>query len=111
MHPAAFLLPWGPFLGFGRGGSFRCALFFEEELMEIFIRNLPYSVTRDEIHACLEQWGEVSYVRAPCDETGSFRGFAFIGMNDEDALLAIEELNGREWGGRRIDAARAKPRK
>jgi len=79
--------------------------------MEIFIRNLPFSITRDEIRACFEQWGEVAYVRTPRDELGNLRGFAFVGMvHARDAMLAIQELNGEEWRGRRVDVSQARQR-
>lgn len=75
----------------------------------IFIGNLNYSTTSRELTELLETVGEVADLYLPNDRaTGRPRGFAFAEMGSpEDAEAAIEQLNGKELGGRelRINAA------
>ncbi|MFP4369358.1 MAG: RNA recognition motif domain-containing protein [Bacteroidota bacterium] len=79
--------------------------------MTIYIGNLPFSATTDEIQALFEQYGEVSSVKLITDRaTGKPKGFGFVEMEDEDAQNAIESLEGSEFGGRNIRVNEARER-
>ena len=76
---------------------------------KLFVGNLPYSATEEELRELFAQYGEVQSVKLITDrETGRPRGFAFIEM---EAQAAIDALNGTELGGRnlRVDVARERP--
>jgi RNA recognition motif-containing protein len=79
---------------------------------KIFVGNLPYAATNDEIHGSFTQYGEVVSTRIITDrETGRSKGFAFVEMaNDEEAQAAIDSLNGAEYLGRTIVVNEARPR-
>jgi len=77
----------------------------------IYVGNLPWSVTEDEVRAAFEAFGEVTSVKLIEDrETGRPRGFGFVEMEDAGALEAIESLDGKDFGGRNIKVNEAKPR-
>jgi len=77
----------------------------------IYVGNLPWSVTEDEVRAAFEAFGEVTSVKLVEDrETGRPRGFGFVEMEDAGALEAIESLDGKDFGGRNIKVNEAKPR-
>ncbi|MCW0482603.1 RNA recognition motif domain-containing protein [Gaoshiqia sediminis] len=70
--------------------------------MNIFVGNLNYSITEDDIREIFEEYGELSSVKLISDKfTGKSKGFGFVEMaNDDEAKKAIEELNGAEVEGR-----------
>lgn len=72
--------------------------------MNIFIGNLNYDLTEDDIREVFEEYGELSSVKVISDKfTGRSKGFGFVEMtNDDEAKKAIEELNGAEVEGRSI---------
>ena len=78
----------------------------------IYVGNLAWSATESEIRNAFEAHGEVTSVKLIEDrETGRPRGFGFVEMSDDSAALAaIEELNGKDIGGRAINVNEAKPR-
>jgi RNA recognition motif-containing protein len=80
---------------------------------KIYVGNLPFSTTEDELRRLFEQHGTVESVAVITDrETGRPRGFAFVEMNDPSgADAAIQVLNGRELGGRalRVNEATQRP--
>lgn len=77
----------------------------------IYVGNLPWSATEDEIHDLFAQYGEVASVKLISDrETGRPRGFGFVEMEDAEAQKAIEALEGTEFGGRTLRVNEAKPR-
>ncbi len=80
--------------------------------MTIYIGNLSYSATEDDLRTVFADYGEVKRVTLPTDrETGRVRGFAFVEMNEETQEdAAITELDGAEWMGRQIKVNKAKPR-
>ena len=80
--------------------------------MSVYIGNLAYPVTSDELTIVFSQYGVVRRVQLPIDrETGQTRGFAFVEMEtDEQEDKAIEELNEAEWMGRELRASKAKPK-
>ena len=72
--------------------------------MNIYVGNLPFSMTEDDLRATFEAHGEVSSANVIVDrQTGRSRGFAFVEMpNDTEAQTAIEALNGHPIGGREL---------
>ena len=80
--------------------------------MTIYVGNLSYRATEEDLTAVFAEYGAVKRVVLPTDrETGRMRGFAFVDMNEdaqEDA--AITELDGAEWMGRQLRVNKAKPR-
>lgn len=82
-------------------------------MAKIYVGNLPFSTTDEELRALFSQHGTVESVSLPTDrETGRPRGFAFVEMNQADAARAIQSLNGKDMGGRplRVNEAQDKPR-
>lgn len=78
----------------------------------IYVGNLPFSATEDEVRNLFSAYGAVHTVKLISDrDTGRPRGFGFVGMNDGDAEAAISSINGMEMGGRtlRVNEAREKP--
>src|SRR5688500_16180573 len=80
----------------------------------LYVGNLPFSATADDVRSAFEGVGEVSDVHLVVDrETGRARGFAFVTMGtDEAAQTAISQLNGALLGGRplRVNEAEDGPR-
>jgi len=77
----------------------------------IYVGNLPWSATEEELHDLFGQFGGVTSVKLVSDrDTGRPRGFAFVEMEDADAAKAIEALEGTEFGGRTLRVNEAKPR-
>lgn len=80
--------------------------------MSIFIGNLSYEVTQDDLKEVFAEYGTVNRVQVPVDrETGKVRGFAFVEMGTEaEETAAIEALDGAQWMGRDLKVSKAKPR-
>ena len=80
--------------------------------MNIFVGNLAYSATDHDLRQLFEQYGVVDKVNLITDrDTGRPRGFGFVEMPDSQAArAAIQELQGKEFGGRVITVNEAKPR-
>ncbi len=80
--------------------------------MNIYVGNLPYSITPDEVKNVFSAYGEVAAVRLVKDrETGRAKGFGFVEMHDEaQAKAALEAMNGQEIGGRKVVVNEANPR-
>lgn len=80
--------------------------------MSIYVGNLSYSVTQDELEQVFQEYGTVNRVHLPTDrETGRVRGFAFVELSSEaEEEAAIEALDGAEWMGRDLKVNKAKPR-
>ncbi len=80
--------------------------------MSIYVGNLSYEVTQDELNQVFAEYGTVKRVQLPTDrETGRLRGFAFVEMGTEaEETAAIEALDGAEWMGRDLKVNKAKPR-
>jgi len=82
-------------------------------MAKIYVGNLPFTATDAEIRTLFSQHGTVESISIPTDrETGRPRGFGFVEMNQSDASRAIQNLNGKEMGGRalRVNEAQDKPR-
>ena len=80
--------------------------------MSIYVGNLSYDVTREDVEDVFAEYGRVSRVSLPMDrESGRPRGFAFVEMSaKEEESKAIEALDGAEWMGRTMRVNEAKPR-
>jgi RNA recognition motif-containing protein len=78
----------------------------------LYVGNLGYAVTSEELQGLFEQYGSVISAQVLSDrETGRSRGFGFVEMdNDAEAEAAIEQLDGTEHGGRRLTVNEARPR-
>jgi RNA recognition motif-containing protein len=78
---------------------------------KLYVGNLPFSATQEELRALFGQHGQVLGVTIVTDrETGQSRGFAFVEMDDKGAIDAIAALNETEMGGRTLRIDEAKPR-
>ncbi len=80
--------------------------------MSIYVGNLDYSVTQDDLNEVFAEYGTVKRVHLPTDrETGRMRGFGFVEMSSEsEESNAISELDGAEWMGRELKVNPARPR-
>ncbi|MCI0401632.1 MAG: RNA-binding protein [Gammaproteobacteria bacterium] len=80
--------------------------------MKIYVGNLSYGVTEDEIKNLFSQYGEVSSVSMITDKfTGQSKGFGFVEMaKQSEAEEAIKSLNGSSMKGRNIKVNQARPR-
>ncbi len=80
--------------------------------MNIYVGNLPYDLDRDALRDIFAAFGQVANARIVSDrETGRSKGFGFVEMaNDSEAQQAIEALNGKDAGGRKMVVNEARPR-
>jgi len=80
--------------------------------MNIYVGNLPYSASEDELRTAFAAFGEVTSVNLISDKfTGQSKGFAFVEMADNSSAdAAIKGLNETPMGGRNIKVNQAKPR-
>lgn len=80
--------------------------------MSIYVGNLAYEVTPEDLTTAFSEYGTVNRATIPTDrETGRSRGFGFVEMAEEaHEEAAIEALDGAEWMGRRLRVNKAKPR-
>lgn len=80
--------------------------------MNIYVGNLSYSLSEQELRDAFAAHGEVSSVKILSDrETGRSRGFGFVEMpNQSEGEAAIEQLNGKDLGGRALRVNEARPR-
>lgn len=80
--------------------------------MSIYVGNLNYEVTQEDLTTVFQDYGTVNRVSLPTDrETGRPRGFGFVEMSsDDEETAAIESLDGAEWMGRQLRVNKARPR-
>src|SRR3954447_11604178 len=78
----------------------------------IFVGNLSYQTTQDDLHAAFAAYGAVERVNMITDrDTGQPRGFAFVEMSEnQGAQAAIAQLNGAELHGRAMNVNEARPK-
>ncbi|MFO0825339.1 MAG: RNA-binding protein [Gemmataceae bacterium] len=78
----------------------------------IYVGNLPWATTTDELYAMFQQYGAVTRAQVVTDrETGRSRGFGFVEMpNEAEAQAAIAALNEQPMNGRPLTVNVAKPR-
>ena len=81
-------------------------------MTNIFVGNLSYRTTQDELHSVFGQYGNVERVSIVTDrDSGQPRGFAFVEMTEaRDAETAISQLNGAELNGRTMNVNEARPK-
>ena len=84
----------------------------EGTLKNIFVGNLSFNTSEDELRQIFETYGQVERVSILTDrETGRSRGFGFVEMtNPEEGDKAITGLNGSQFGGRTINVNEARPK-
>lgn len=77
----------------------------------LYVGNLPWSATEDEIRDLFANHGTVDSVKLISDrETGRARGFGFVEMSANEADAAAEALDGTSFGGRTLRVNEARPR-
>ena len=78
----------------------------------IYVGNLPFNATDDEVREMFSAYGAVTSVHLVTDrDSGRPRGFGFVEMEMEDeADEAIAAVNGKDMGGRTLNVAAARPR-
>jgi len=78
--------------------------------MNIYVGNLHFNVTEDELRKAFEEYGDVSSVKIISDKySGRSKGFGFVEMmNDKEAKDAIDNLNGTEIKGRSVNVNQAR---
>jgi len=82
-------------------------------MKNIYVGNLPFSATEEELREMFGAHGEVARTSIITDrETGRSRGFGFVEMpDDSSAQAAIEALNGKDMGGRPLTVNEAHPKR
>jgi RNA recognition motif-containing protein len=80
--------------------------------MSIYVGNLSYDATEEDLTSIFAEYGSVTRVQLPTDrETGRRRGFGFVEMSAEsEESAAIDALDGAEWMGRDLKVNKARPR-
>ncbi len=80
--------------------------------MSIYVGNLPYKVSQEDLKQAFAEYGTVNRVQLPTDrETGRSRGFAFVEMSsDAEEEAAIAALDGAQWMGRDLRVNKARPK-
>ena len=80
--------------------------------MNIYVGNLSYTATDEDLRSAFEAFGQITSARVIMDkETGRSRGFGFVEMpNDEEGRKAIEAVNNKEIAGRPVRVNEARPR-
>ena len=77
----------------------------------IYVGNLPFSATEDQVRETFAKHGNVLSVKLISDrETGRPRGFGFVEMEVAEADAAVQELNGKDFGGRTLRVNEARER-
>ena len=81
-------------------------------MANIFVGNLSFETTQEDLHAAFTPYGNVERVNVMTDrDTGQPRGFAFVEMSDaREAQTAIAHLNGSELRGRTLNVNEARPK-
>jgi RNA recognition motif-containing protein len=84
----------------------------KETTMNLYVGNLPYRITEDQLRSAFEEFGNVSSCTIIKDKvTGQSKGFGFLEMPEHsEAEAAISNLNGRDLMGRKINVNEARPR-
>ena len=80
--------------------------------MNLYVGNLSYRVTADQLREAFEEFGQVTSCTTIMDKaTGQSKGFAFLEMPDRsEAEAAINGMNGRDLQGRKLNVNEARPR-
>jgi RNA recognition motif-containing protein len=79
--------------------------------MNLYVSNLGFQVTDDELRALFTPYGEVTSAKVVMErETGRSRGFGFVEMADKAAQEAMKDLEGKQVDGRAISVSQARPK-
>jgi RNA recognition motif-containing protein len=80
--------------------------------MNIYVGNIAWSMTEDELNALFSEFGSVSSAKIITDKySGRSKGFGFVEMdNDAEGEAAIEALNDSDQNGRNLRVNQARPR-
>ncbi|HEX7251468.1 MAG TPA: RNA-binding protein [Thermoanaerobaculia bacterium] len=80
--------------------------------MKLYVGNLPYSTTEEDLRNLFAQYGNVESVAVITDrDTGRSKGFGFVEFGDDnEARNAISALSGQEYGGRALTVNEARPK-
>jgi RNA recognition motif-containing protein len=79
--------------------------------MNIYVGNIPFRATQEELEKVFGEHGDVTSVFLPTDRvSGRPRGFGFVEMDDDGGKKAIEELDGFEMDGRNLRVNEARPK-
>ena len=81
--------------------------------MNLYVGNLNYDMTEDELRNAFAEHGEVQTAKIISDKfTGRSRGFGFVEMASQEAgNAAMENMNGKDMGGRQLVVNEARPRR
>ncbi|MFH1576717.1 MAG: RNA-binding protein [Candidatus Margulisiibacteriota bacterium] len=80
-------------------------------MKSIFVGNLPWSATNEELEQKFSEFGNVKSARIVTDKfSGKSRGFGFVDMEDADAEKAIAAMSGHKWGDRELTVNEARPK-
>ncbi len=80
-------------------------------MKKLYVGNLPFDTDEEQVRELFSTYGEVRSVDMINDrETGRFRGFCFVAMDNAEADAAAAALNGYSFGGRPLKVNEAKPR-
>jgi len=82
----------------------------QDQGSKIYVGNLNFQTSMEDLNAAFAEYGEVMDCFIPSDYEGNPRGFGFIQMAEEDALKAIEGLNGTELDGRTLNVNKSLPK-
>ena len=78
---------------------------------KLYVGNIPYTTTEDELQATFAPYGPLRELKIITDrETGRSRGFAFVTFDSHESAEAATQLNGQDFGGRRLVVNIARPR-
>jgi RNA recognition motif-containing protein len=79
--------------------------------MNLYVSNLGFQVTDEELKALFTPYGEVTSAKVIMErETGRSRGFGFVEMPDKAAQEAMKDLEGKQIDGRAISVSQARPK-
>jgi RNA recognition motif-containing protein len=80
-------------------------------MKKLYVGNLPFDTDEEQVRELFSTYGDVKSVDMINDrETGRFRGFCFVAMDNAEADAAIQALNGYSMNGRPLKVNEAKPR-
>lgn len=80
-------------------------------MKKLYVGNLPFDTDEEQVRELFSTYGDVRQVDMINDrDTGRFRGFCFVAMDNSEADAAINALNGYSFGGRPLKVNEAKPR-
>lgn len=77
----------------------------------IYVGNIPWTASEDELKTYFSEVGQIISARIITERaTGRSKGYGFVEVAEEDAEQIVEQMNGKEMGGRKLVVNEAKPR-